>query len=70
MNPALFFGIAGVVLFAWGTICAVFNDWASRQMKRVQSIYGQRAADRFTSRYVRFIGITLAVGGVGSSYSL
>ena len=64
MNPAIFFGVAGVVLFIWGTICAVFNEWASRLMKRTQSIYGQRASAQVTPRFVRFIGIFLAVGGI------
>lgn len=42
----------------------MFNDWAARLMKRTQSIYGKRAADMVTPRYVRFIRICLVAGGV------
>jgi len=64
MNPAVFFGIAAPVLIIWGMVCAVFNEWAARLFKRTQRIYGRRATDQITPRYVRFIGIMLAVGGV------
>jgi hypothetical protein len=64
VNPAIFFPIAGAVLLVWGTIVAIFNQWAARLGKKTQSIYGQRASDMVTPRYMRFIGICLAVGGV------
>jgi hypothetical protein len=64
VNPAVFFTVAGGVLIVWGSIVAIYNKWAARWMKRMQSIYGQRAADRITPGYVRLIGICLAAGGV------
>jgi hypothetical protein len=64
MNPAIVFGIGGVVLIVWGIICAVFNDWAAGLGKRTQRIYGQAAADQVTPGRIRFIGIALALGGV------
>ena len=64
VNPAVFFSIGGAVLIVWGSIVAIFNEWASRFMKRMQRMYGQRAADMVTPRYVRLIGICLATGGV------
>lgn len=59
MDPAIVFWIFAPILIVWGTIIAVFNEWAARLMKRTQSIYGKRAADMVTPRYVRFIGICL-----------
>jgi hypothetical protein len=64
MDMTLFFGIGGVMLLVWGSIVAVWNQWAARFMKRVQGIYGQRAANMITPGYVRFIGICLAIGGI------
>ena len=64
VNPAVFFSIGGVILIVWGSIVAIFNEWASRFMKRIQRIYGKRATDMVTPRYVRLIGIFLATGGV------
>ena len=64
VNPAVFFSIGGAVLIVWGSIVAIFNEWASRFMKRIQRIYGPRATDMLTPRYVRLIGIFLATGGV------
>ena len=64
MNPAIFFPLAGVVLIVWGSVCAVFNNWAARFMKQVQSIYGKKAADMVTPRFVRVIGLLLVAGGV------
>jgi preprotein translocase subunit SecY len=63
VNPAIVFSLAGIAAIVWGSIVAVFNDWAARLMKRTQRIYGQRAADMMTPRYVRVIGICLVVGG-------
>lgn len=64
VNPAVFFSIGGAVLVVWGSIVAIFNGWASRFMKRTQRMYGQRAADMVTPRYIRLVGICLAAGGV------
>jgi len=64
VNPAVFFSIGGAVLIVWGSIVAIFNEWASRFMKRMQRMYGQRMADMVTPRLVRLIGICLATGGV------
>jgi hypothetical protein len=63
MNSELFFGVSGVVLLVWGSIVAIWNHWAARFMKRVQGIYGKRAANMVTPGYVRFLGISLAAGG-------
>ena len=64
VNPAVFFSIGGAVLIVWGSIVAIFNKWACRFMKRIQRMYGPRASDMVTPRYVRLIGIFLATGGL------
>jgi len=64
MNPALLFSIAGAVGIVWGGICAVFNDWAAGWGRRMQSLWGERAAARVTPGFVRIIGIGLIVIGI------
>ncbi|KQO61175.1 hypothetical protein [Curtobacterium sp. Leaf261] len=58
MNPQLIFGIGGAVAAVWGVIIAIWNDWA-------QSIGGDQLANGrpLTPRFVRVIGVFLALGG-------
>ncbi|WP_144761194.1 hypothetical protein [Curtobacterium sp. 9128] len=58
MNPQLVFGIGGAVVGLWGVTIAVFNGWAQR-------LGGDQLANGrpLTPRFVRGIGVLLAVGG-------
>lgn len=58
MSVVTWFGVGAVVVALWGVTIAVFNRWA-------QSIGGDQLANGrpLTPRFVRVIGIFLAVGG-------
>jgi hypothetical protein len=58
MNPQLFFVIGGAIAALWGLTIAIFNQ-------RAQKLGGGRFANGrpITPRFVRFIGVYLAVGG-------
>ncbi|MFJ4221754.1 hypothetical protein [Curtobacterium luteum] len=60
MTVATWFGIGAVVVALWGITIAVFNRWA-------QSIGGDQLMNGkpLTPRFVRVIGVFLAVIGTG-----
>ena len=56
----VWFGVGAVIVAAWGVVIAVFNVWAQR-------IGGDQLANGrpLTPRFVRVIGVFLAVVGTG-----
>jgi len=60
MTAAAWFGIGAVVVALWGITITVFNRWA-------QSIVGDELMNGrpLTPRFVRVIGVFLAVVGTG-----
>lgn len=57
MNPSVFALTAGIIAICWGALIATKHVWAAGWGKKMQSIYGRRAADQVTPELVRTIGI-------------
>jgi hypothetical protein len=57
--------ITGVVFIVWGPIVVIRNEWVANGMSKIHGIlYGERVRAIVTPRYIRLVGVFLAISGV------